>query len=376
MNPEETTASEQDGLENQDIFTWPHRLYEQAMEDKSKVFDDLFQHMTPAMLAKHFDFLQKSAATGPEKSWWSKYQKNLADNLQSLSLKLFKGKYKPRIALKLDIPTGSYASQRFRTAAVEDNLVQHIVAEILEQIYEADFLNFSFSFRPKRSNYGATRALLKAIHRKKIDWILVAEVQDYFYSIDPKRLISFLKQRIGDPRIIQLIRKWLKDGVLEKFKLRSRAEKAKPGKRISGILANVYLHYVLDEWVQLWMQKEVKGAFIIVRANDAFAVGFQNEDEANLFLTQVEERLKHYKLTLCPDKTKLIEFGRFAEMRRVRRDEGKPETFDFLGYTHYCGTSEDGYFRVLQGKKVITKKSRRTRVILKRLAHKKKKKKD
>jgi group II intron reverse transcriptase/maturase len=244
-------------------------------------------------------------------------------------------------------------------AALEDKVVQHAVGTVLNQIWEEDFLGFSYGFRPGRSQHDALDALYVGIERKKVNWVLDLDIRAFFDKIDHAWMIKFVEHRIGDRKVVRLIQKWLKAGVMEQGRWLEAEEGTPQGAVISPILANLYLHYALDLWVDQWRRKNARGDVIIVRYADDAVLGFQHRDEAERFLEQLRERLGKFGLELHPEKTRLIEFGRYAAERRKKRGQGKPETFNFLGLTHMCGTSQKaGYFVVKRktiGKRMAAK---------------------
>jgi group II intron reverse transcriptase/maturase len=209
-----------------------------------------------------------------------------------------------------------------------------------------DFLGFSYGFRPKRQQHQALDALAVGIRTKKINWILDADIRDCFGSIDHDWMVKFMEHRISDKRMLRLIKKWLKAGVIEDGKWFASEEGSPQGASISPLLANVYLHYALDLWVQQWRQRYARGEMIIVRWADDFVVGFQYKDDAKRFHAELRGRLKKFLLELHPEKTRLIRFGRFAKQNCAKDGRKKPETFDFLGFTHYGGISRKGKFMV------------------------------
>jgi group II intron reverse transcriptase/maturase len=232
-------------------------------------------------------------------------------------------------------------------AALEDKIVQHAVGRVLHQIWEEDFLGFSYGFRPGRGQQDALDALWVGIVRRRVNWILDLDIRSFFDKLQHDWLVQFVEHRIGDKRVVRLIQKWLKAGVMEDGEWRQTKEGSPQGPVISPVLANLYLHYVLDLWVEAWRKKQVRGEVIIVRYADDAVLGFEYRDEAERFLEQLRERLRKFGLEPHPEKTRLIEFGRHATERRKKRGEGKPETFNFLGFTHICGTShKTGYFTV------------------------------
>jgi group II intron reverse transcriptase/maturase len=247
------------------------------------------------------------------------------------------------------IPKADGKKRALGIAAIEDKIVQQAVAEVLTAIYEADFRGFSYGFRPDRGCHDALDALYVGIERKQISWVLDADIQGFFDSISHEWMLRFLGRRIADKRILRLISKWLKAGVLENDTVQGTTEGTPQGAVISPLLANVYLHYVLDDWVVWWRSKYATGNVIIVRYADDFVMGFQHKHEAELFLSDLRGRLSAFALCLHPEKTRLIEFGRYAAGNRRRRGEGKPETFDFLGFTHICSVNrKDRQYKILR----------------------------
>jgi group II intron reverse transcriptase/maturase len=244
-------------------------------------------------------------------------------------------------------------------AALEDKIVQHAVGTVLNQIWEEDFLGFSYGFRPGRSQHDALDALYVGITQKKVNWVLDLDVRSFFDKVGHDWMIQFVEHRIADQRIVRLIQKWLKAGVMEDGQWFETKEGTPQGSVISPILANLYLHYVLDVWTNVWRKKVARGDVIMVRYADDAVLGFQQREDAERFLEQLRERLRKFGLELHPDKTRLIEFGRYAAERRKKRGEGKPETFNFLGFTHICGRSrQTGYFTVYRrtiGKRMAAK---------------------
>jgi group II intron reverse transcriptase/maturase len=222
-------------------------------------------------------------------------------------------------------------------AALEDKIVQHALGRVLNAIYEADFLGFSYGFRPGRSQHDALDALFVGLTTRKVNWVLDADIRGFFDTIAHEWLLKFLEHRIADPRVLRLIRKWLRAGVSEDGTWSPTTVGTPQGAVISPLLANVYLHYVLDLWAHQWRGRHARGDVIIARYADDFVLGFQHRSEAERFLADLRERLEHFGLSLHPDKTRLIEFGPAAAPKRKRLGQGRPETFDFLGFTHICG---------------------------------------
>jgi group II intron reverse transcriptase/maturase len=257
------------------------------------------------------------------------------------------------------IPKADGRQRPIGIAALEDKIVQHAIGTVLNQIWEEDFLDFSYGFRPGRSQHDALDALWNGIMHKKVDWIIDLDIRSFFDKIGHDWMIKFVEHRIGDKRVVRLIQQWLKAGVMEAGQWHETEEGTPQGSVISPILANLYLHFVLDVWAQVWSEKVAHGEMFIVRYADDAVLGFQLRKDAERFLEQLRERLLKFGLELHPDKTRLIEFGRYAAERRKRRGAGKPETFNFLGFTHICGTSHGtGYFTVKRktiGKRMAAK---------------------
>jgi group II intron reverse transcriptase/maturase len=240
-------------------------------------------------------------------------------------------------------------------AALEDKIVQRATADVLNCIFEEDFLGFSYGFRPGRGQHNALDALCVGITSKKVNYILDADIRSFFDEVSKEWVVRFVEHRVGDPRIIRLIQKWLKAGVLEDGIVAVSDKGTGQGSVISPLLANVYLHYVFDLWAERWRRHAATGDTIIVRFADDIVVGFEHEMDARRFWDAMRKRLEDFSLSLHPDKTRLIEFGRFAAARRAQRGLGKPETFKFLGFIFICGRTRKGKFQ-------LKRKSRRDRM--------------
>ena len=269
------------------------------------------------------------------------------------------------------IPKADGRQRPLGVTALEDKLVQRATVEVLNAIYETDFVGFSYGFRPGRRQHDALDALYAGLLTKKVNWVLDADIRGFFDAIDHGWLVKFLEHRIADRRVVRLIQKWLNAGVLEDGK-RTRSEQGTPqGGSASPFLANVYLHYVFDLWVQRWRRTQARGEVIVVRYADDFIVGFQHRSDAERFLAELAERFRRFALELHPDKTRLIEFGPFAVADRARRGQGKPETFDFLGFTHICGRKRNGRFTVLRQtmRKRLRAKLKQVKTELRRRLH-------
>jgi RNA-directed DNA polymerase len=330
------------------------RIRRTARERKKERFTALLHHINLELLEAEFFALSEHAAAGADGVTWRDYEQNLKGNLEDLQARVHRGAYRPLPSRRVYIPKPDGRQRPLAIAALEDKIVQRATATVLNAIYEEDFLGFSYGFRPGRSAHDAMDALVVAIERRRVNFIVDADIRSFFDTVDQKWLIRFVEHRIGDQRIIRLIRKWLRAGVLEDG-IVSRSERGTAqGAVISPLLANLYLHYALDLWAERYRRREATGDMILVRYADDFIVGFEHEHDARRFLDALRERLKEFALSLHPEKTRLIEFGRFAADNRQRRGLGKPETFTFLGFTFICSKSKRGRFQ-------IRRKSRRDR---------------
>ena len=317
-----------------------------AREHKEMKFTALLHHLTVDLLRESFYSLKRKAAPGVDGVTWQEYESGLENRLVDLLGRVHRGAYRAQPSRRVYIQKEDGRQRPLGVAALEDKVVQQAVVTILNQIYEEDFLGFSYGFRPGRSQHDALDALSYALLKKKVNYILDVDIRGFFDNLDKSWMNKFMEHRVADPRILRLIRKWLKAGVMEEGKW-SEPQKGTPqGSVISPLLANVYLHYVFDLWVNLWRQKWAQGEVVVVRYADDIILGFQYQTDADRFLENLRERLAKFGLELHPDKTRRIEFGRFAEESRRRRGEGKPETFDFLGFTHISGKNSLGRFMV------------------------------
>ena len=320
----------------------------------------LLHHVTVDALRWAFFKLKKDAAAGADGVTREMYEEGLEGRLADLHDRVHSGAYRATPSRRVNIPKPDGGTRPLGVAAIEDKIVQKAVAEIiLTPIYEAEFLGFSYGFRPGRGAHDALDALAVGLTRRKIIWVVDCDIRKFFDTVSRDWLVRFLEHRIGDKRVIRLIIKWLNAGVMEDGEWRDDLRGTPQGSVISPILANVYLHYVLDLWFQKkWRSREVKGDAIIVRYADDLVAGFQYKRDAERFLNAVKERFGCFDLELHPDKTRLIEFGRFASKRRRVRGQGRPETFDFLGFTHYCTETRRGSFML--GRKPVAKRMSRT----------------
>jgi group II intron reverse transcriptase/maturase len=271
---------------------------------------------------------------------------NLEDNLQGLHRRVHSGAYRASPSRRGYIPKADGRQRPLGIATLEDKIVQRAVVEVLNAVYEVDFLGFSYGFRPGRGQHDALDALTVGITRKKVNWVLDADIRNFFSSLDQSWLLKFLEHRIADKRVLRLIQKWLRAGVIEDGEWTASEEGSPQGASASPLLANVYLHYVFDRWVRQWRRRHARGDMIVTRFADDFVAGFEHEADAQRFLADLRERFAKFGLELHPDKTRLIEFGRYAARNRAARGVGKPETFDFLGFTHICAKGRNGGFWV------------------------------
>lgn len=331
------------------------RIRQAARLRKKEKFTALFHHISPEMLRVAFFALKRDAAPGVDGLTWQDYEANLDRRIEDLHSRVRKGAYRALPSRRRYIPKPDGRQRPLAVAALEDKIVQRATVAVLNAIYEEEFLGFSYGFRPKRGQHDALDALAVGIDSTRVDYILDADIRSFFDTVSHDWLIRFLEHRIGDQRIIRLIRKWLKAGVLEDGIVRPSEEGTGQGSVASPLLANVYLHYVFDLWAKRWRQREATGHMIIVRYADDIVVGFEHESDARRFWEAMRVRLQEFTLELHPEKTRLIEFGRHAAIRRARRGLGKPETFDFLGFTFICGKSRRGNF-------LLCRKTRRDRM--------------
>ena len=322
------------------------RIRQAARQRKGEQFTALLHHISVEHLGEAFFELEENAAAGVDGLTWRDYEQHLERNLEELHARVHRGAYRALPSRRVYIPKPDGGQRPLAVAALEDKIVQRATAAVLNAIYEEDFLGFSYGFRPGRSAHDAMDALVVGISSRKVNWILDADIRSFFDTVSQEWLIRFVEHRIGDRRIIRLIQKWLKVGVLENGAVTASDKGTGQGAVISPLLANVYLHYVLDLWAEGWRRHEAAGDMIIVRYADDFIVGFEHEAEARSFLEAMRQRLQEFSLSLHPEKTRLIEFGRFAARNRKQRGLGKPETFNFLGFTFICGKSRRGKFLI------------------------------
>lgn len=331
-----------------------------ARRDRRLRFTALLHHITPSLLVESFHALQRNAAAGVDGVTWREYEAILDQRVPDLHREIHTGRYRAKPSRRVFIPKADGRQRPLGIASLEDKIVQQAVATALSAIYEEDFLGFSYGFRRGRGQHDALDALVVGIKSRKVNWILDADIRSFFDEIDHDWMLRFLEHRVADPRMLSLIRKWLKAGTIEDER-RVASERGTPqGSVVSPLLANIYLHYVLDLWAQQWRRKYARGDVIVVRYADDSVFGFEKESTARRFLEAMRERFAQFGLSLHPDKTRLIEFGRFAAANRRRRGLGRPETFDFLGFTHCCGTDRQGRFQIVR---LTAKKRMRTTLL-------------
>jgi RNA-directed DNA polymerase len=331
------------------------RIRTTARQRKEERFTSLLHHINIELLRLAFFDLRRDAVAGVDGLSWQDYDRDLERNLEDLHGRVQRGAYRALPSRRQYIPKADGRQRPLAIAALEDKIVQRATVAVLNAIYEEDFLGFSYGFRPKRSQHDALDALVVGICSTKVNWILDADVRSFFDEVNQEHLIRFLEHRVADPGIIRLNLKWLKAGVLEDGVVTVSDKGTGQGSVASPLLANIYLHYTFDLWAERWRRREATGDMIIVRYADDIVVGFEHETDARRFWDAMRERLQEFSLSLHPEKTRLIEFGRHAAANRKRRGLGKPETFNFLGFTFVCGKS-------LRGKFLLKRRSRRDRM--------------
>src|ERR1039458_7687213 len=341
------------------------RVRQAARQRKKESFTSLLHHVDPAMLRTAFYAMKRDAAPGVDGMTWETYERDLDRRIEDLHARVKSGAYRALPSRRSYIPKEDGSKRPLAVAALEDKSVQRATAAVLNAIYEEDFLGFSYGFRPGRSQHDALDALVVGITSRRVNFIFDADVASFFDSVSKDWLVRFVEHRIGDLRIIRLIQKWLKAGVLENGVVTVSEKGTGQGSVISPLLANVYLHYVFDLWAERWRRHEATGDMILVRYADDIVVGFEHEGDARRFWDDMRKRFEEFSLSLNPDKTRLIEFGRFAAERRAHRGLGKPETFNFLGFTFICERNSRGQFLVKR-----TTRRDRMQVTLRRIKEK------
>jgi group II intron reverse transcriptase/maturase len=325
------------------------RVREAARGDRRQQFTALLHHVYDVKrLRTAYLALKREAAAGIDGETWQHYGKALEANLQALSARLQRGAFRASPVRRAYIPKADGRQRPLGIPTLEDKVVQRAVVEVLNAIYEQEFLGFSYGFRPTRSPHRALDALTVGIERRNVNWVLDADIQGFFDTLNHEWLVRFLEHRIADRRVVRLIHQWLRAGVLEDGERRRSERGTVQGGSISPLLANVYLHYVFDLWVQRWRRTEARGDVVVVRYADDFVVGFEHREDAQRFLDDLRARVARFSLALHPDKTRLVEFGRHAARQRRARGVGNPETFNFLGFTHVCSHTRKGWFMVVR----------------------------
>jgi group II intron reverse transcriptase/maturase len=331
------------------------RVRTAARLDKKVRFTALLHHVTVDLLHEAYSWLKRDAASGVDGMTWHAYGEGLEQRLEDLHARVHRGAYRAQPSLRRYIPKSDGRQRPLGIAALEDKIVQRALAEVLNAIYEEDFLGFSYGFRPHRSQHDALDALAVGIEHTKVNFILDADIAGFFDTVSHEWVNRLVEHRIGDKRVIRLIRKWLKAGVMEDGRTTPTTVGTPQGAVISPLLANIYLHYVFDLWAHRWRKCQATGNVILVRYADDIIMGFEHEADAKRFLAELRARMEQFALKLHPDKTRLIEFGRHAARNREGRGQGKPETFAFLGFTHICAQSRRGKF-------LLRRKTRRDRM--------------
>jgi len=331
------------------------RIRQAAKQRKKEKFTTLLHHISVELLRLSFFETKKDAAPGVDGMTWQDYEADLDRNIEELHDRVHRGAYRVLPSRRVYIPKPDGRKRPIAVGALEDKIVQRATAAVLSTIYEEEFLGFSYGFRPNRSQHDALDALVVGITSTKVNWILEVDVQSFFDEVSQSWLTKFLEHRIADPRILHLIQKWLKAGILEDGVVTVSEKGTGQGSAISPLLANAYLHYSYDLWAERWRRREATGDMIVVRYADDIVVGFEHETDARRFWNAMRDRLQEFSLSLHPEKTRLIEFGRRAANSRKQRGLGKPETFNFLGMTFICGMSRRDKF-------LLKRKTRRDRM--------------
>jgi group II intron reverse transcriptase/maturase len=325
------------------------RIRQAAKKGKDVRFTALWHHVANVhRLREEYFALRHSSAPGVDGQTWEQYGQDLEENLRGLSGRLHRGAYHAKPVKRAWIPKSDGRQRPIGIPTLEDKIVQRAAAKVLSCVYETDFVGFSYGFRPRRGPHDGLDALTVGIECKKVNWVLDADIRGFFDTIDHEWLVKFVEHRIADRRVVRHIKKWLNAGVLEDGKRMQMEEGTPQGGNISPLLANIYLHYAFDLWANHWRKTQSHGDVVIVRYADDFVVGFEHQSDARRFLEELTERFRKFNLELHPDKTRLIEFGPHAADDRRKRGQGKPETFDFLGFTHSCSRTLKGRFCVLR----------------------------
>ncbi len=318
------------------------RVRRVAQQDKEARFTALLHHVDVDRLRAAYWAVNPKAATGVDGVTWGEYGLDLEANLRDLHARVHRGGYRARPSRRVYILKADGRQRPLGVAALEDKILQHAVVEVLNAIYETDFRGFSYGFRPGRSPHHALDALAVGVLSEKVNWVLDADIRGFYDAIEHGWMLKFLEHRIADGRMLRLIRKWLKAGVIENGIRSDTVEGTAQGASASPLLSNVYLHHVFDLWADQWRRRHAHGDMIVVRFADDYIVGFERQDDARRFLTGLRRRLATLNLELAAEKTRLIKFGRYASERRQKHGLGKPDTFRFLGFVHICAKTDDG----------------------------------
>jgi RNA-directed DNA polymerase len=347
------------------------RVRQVARRQKDARFTALLHHVTVDRLREAYRAIRPDAAAGVDGVLWRDYGQDLEANLRDLHARVHRGAYRARPTRRAYIPKPDGRQRPLGVAALEDKILQRALVEVLNAVYEHDFLGFSYGFRPGRSPHDALDALAVGIYRRRVNFVLDADIRDFFTRLDQSWLERFVEHRIADKRVLRLIHKWLRAGVIEDGVWSDTEEGTAQGASVSPLLANVYLHYVFDLWADQWRRRHARGEVILVRFADDYVAGFEHRDDAERFLAELRERLAKFALGLASEKTRLIEFGQFAAENRARRGLSKPETFEFLGFTHICARDRHGRFKLrrVTSKKRMRRKLREVKTELRQRRH-------
>jgi len=323
------------------------RVREAAIKDKKQSFTALMHHLTPELLLKSFYELKRQAAKGVDGVSWNDYQKNLESRIQDLCRRIQSGQFRPLPARRIYIPKEDGKERPLSILSIEDKIAQQAIVTLLNQIYEVDFLGFSYGFRPNRGPHDALDALTFGIYKQKVNWVLDLDIKKFFDTVEHDWLIQMIRHRVRDERLVSLIIRWIRVGYVDDGGKRHVSHCGVPqGAVISPLLSNIYLHYVFDLWTHQWRNRKAQGDVTVIRYADDAVLGFQYHGDAKSFLSALEQRLQSFGLVLHPVKTRLIRFGRYAVLQYRERGMSKPECFDFLGFTHFCTTTRNGAFMV------------------------------
>jgi len=336
-----------------------HGVRETARKRRQLKFSNLLHHINVELLTSSFYELKRKAAVGIDEMTWHEYEQDLEDRIVDLHGRIHRGAFRATPSKRVYIEKADGRKRPLGIPSLEDKIVQHAVRTVLQCIYEEDFVGFSYGFRPHRSPHQALDALYVAITEKRVNWILDADIEGFFDNIDRDWLVKFIEHRVGDKRIVRLILKWLHAGIIEGTEWSDNGKGTPQGAVLSPLLANVFLHYVFDLWIEQWRKQHATGDCVVIRYADDFVIGFEHEADARACLESLGERLGKFGLRLHPEKTRLIEFGRGSAAKREREGRGKCETFDFLGFTHVCGKTRAKRFAL----KRITMASRMRRTL-------------